>query len=157
MRKFVKIAAIVAVAATAMLGTAAPAMGNHSQETTLRIIGNIHQTSDTTAEIRARYSCVGSPDQIHLWVSVKQADDRSADPALRDEGSGHTNVAAAWSQTHDGHLKCDGDRHTGRFTVDQTEQGYGTLHRGMAYLQFCLFDANYPTEPLSLMDFFRVR
>jgi hypothetical protein len=157
MRTFVKLTATLAVVATALLGTAAPAMAHHSQETTLRVIGNIHQTSDTTAVVRARYSCVGSPDQLHLWISVKQAADRSADPALKTEGSGHTNVAAAWSQTHGGVLKCDGDRHTGRFTVDQTEQGYGTLHRGMAYLQFCLFDANYPTEPLSVMDFYRVR
>jgi hypothetical protein len=158
MRKMSKFLATAAVAATALLTTSAPAIAAQAPTrsapvTYAKIIGNIHLTSATTAVVRARYSCVGTVEQRHLWVSVKQSADRTANPALATEGSGGQKIAAAWSQSHAGVLTCDGKRHTGAFTVDQTEQGFGTLARGAGYVQFCLFDANYTQAPYSVMQF----
>jgi hypothetical protein len=160
MRKTSKLIAIATVSAAAMLTTATPVLAatataptRSAPVTYAKIIGNIHMKSATTAVVRARYSCVGSVEQRHLWVSLKQTADRTANPALATEGSGSQMIAAAWSQSHAGVLTCDGKRHTGAFTVDQTEQGFGTLARGAGYVQFCLFDANYTDAPYSVMQF----
>jgi hypothetical protein len=154
MRTLTKAFAATALAATALLGTGQAAVAAQPKDTTAKIIGNVHITGDTTAVIRARYVCNGNPDQVHLWVSVKQNAYRTADPALAQEGS--SQVAAAWSQSHGGQLICDGRKHTGAFTVDQTEQGFGTLSRGQAWVQFCLFDATTGPVPLSVMEFIRL-
>jgi hypothetical protein len=115
----------------------------------------VHQTGATTAEVMARYTCTGTVDQLHLWVSVKQTADRTADPILATEGS--SGASAAWSQSHAGVLTCDGMNHVATFTVDQTEQGWGTLAKGDAWVQFCLFDATTPEGPVSDMEFMHVR
>jgi hypothetical protein len=41
--------------------------------------------------------------------------------------------------------------------VDHLEQGYGTLGHGVAYMQFCLFDANYTQQPLSVDGFYKMQ
>jgi hypothetical protein len=88
---------------------------------------------------------------------VKQAADRTADPMLATEGS--SQVAAAWSQSHSGVLllTCDGMNHVTTFSVDQGEQGFGTLAKGEAWVQFCLFDSTTPDAPVSDMEFMHVR
>jgi hypothetical protein len=88
---------------------------------------------------------------------VKQSADRTADPMLATEGS--SQVAAAWSQSHSGVLllTCDGMNHVTTFSVDQVEQGFGTLAKGDAWVQFCLFDSTTPMEPVSDMEFMHVR
>ncbi|MCU1501489.1 MAG: hypothetical protein JWM12_843, partial [Ilumatobacteraceae bacterium] len=99
-----------------------------------------------------------------------QTADRKADPALAEEGS--SSIAAAWSDSHRNTPNCDTRTHIGRFTVDQqepyfTEEGpvgaksdiYQPLARGKAWVQFCLFDDNFPTtgeEPFSDMAFHAV-
>ncbi|GAA1446070.1 hypothetical protein [Leifsonia poae] len=160
MRKIITVVAAAVVALGALLGTAAPASASgHEHQpkvTSVNVIGPIWKTSATTALLFAVYSCTGTAEQTHVWISVKQNATRTADPALKDEGSGGGHIATAWSQTHAASLTCDGRKHLGAFTVDQKEQGYGTLGRGWAYMQFCLFDANYPQEPLSVMQFRRL-
>lgn len=157
MRKSIKLLAVAAVATAALLGTTTPALAQPSHTTAVRIVGNIHQTSATTATVRAQYTCTGAAEQTHVWISVKQNASRTADPALATEGSGSGMVASAWSQTHAATLTCDGRQHLGAFTVDHAEQGYGTLGRGVAYMQFCLFDMNYQQQPLSVDGFFKLR
>ena len=41
---------------------------------------------------------------------------------------------------------CDGKNHVARFSVDQLEgkQSYGSLVKGTAWVQFCLFDDTTP-------------
>ena len=56
-------------------------------------------------------------------------------------------VAKRWSDSHRNPVVCDGKTHTSRFTVDQVEGKaglYGTLVKGKAWVQFCLFDDTTP-------------
>lgn len=157
MRTSRKFLIVAAMAGFAVLGTAGPTLAapGAASETTAQLVGVVHQTGATTAEVMARYTCTGTVDQLHLWVSVKQTADRTADPILATEGS--SGASAAWSQSHAGVLTCDGMNHVATFTVDQTEQGWGTLAKGDAWVQFCLFDATTPEGPVSDMEFMHVR
>jgi hypothetical protein len=150
---------VAALAGFVVLGTAGPALAasGHPSVTMAQLVGVVHQTGPTTAEVTARYTCTGTSDQLHLWVSVKQSADRTADPDLATEGS--SQVAAAWSQSHTGVLllTCDGTNHVASFSVDHGEQGFGTLAKGEAWVQFCLFDSTTPIEPVSDMEFMHVR
>jgi hypothetical protein len=117
--------------------------------------------------VHAKYRCTGTGT---LWVSVKQVADRSADPALAEEGS--SQISAAWSDSHRNPVYCDGKVHIQKFTVDQEEpfydadgnpagpksDVYGPLKRGFGYVQFCLFDDLNPETgaPVSDMTFHRV-
>jgi hypothetical protein len=54
--------------------------------------------------------------------------------------------------SHRNGVDCDGRLHVQRFTVDQVEtSAFGVppspLKRGAGWVQFCLFDANYPIPP----------
>lgn len=162
MRASRKILIVAALAGFAVLGSAAPALAasdgatGNPAGTTAQLVGVVHQTGPTTAEVMARYTCTGTADQLHLWVSVKQSADRTANPILATEGS--SQVSVAWSQSHTGVLNCDGMNHVASFTVDQTEQGFGTLANGDAWVQFCLFDATTGQDiPVSDMEFMHVR
>src|SRR3954467_14899835 len=158
-----KMLAVAAVAAAAGVGTATPALagggdddhGNYHSHHTRAEVLRVYATSDTTAKVVASYRCFSdTPGDVALWVSVKQAESRRAEQFLTTEGS--SQKAAAWVQTHAQLPNCDGRRHVDAFAVDQAEQGFGTLKRGIVYVQFCLFDANYPLagmEPLSDMHF----
>jgi hypothetical protein len=159
MRATRKILVVAALAGFAVLGTAGPALATPTSTpvSSAQLVGVVHQTGPTTAEVMARYTCTGTPDQLHLWVSVKQTEDRTADPRLAMEGS--SQISAAWSQSHAGVLTCDGKNHVASFTVDQSEQGFGTLAKGDAWVQFCMFDATTPEPmpPTSDMEFMHVR
>ncbi|GAA1952874.1 hypothetical protein [Microbacterium deminutum] len=150
--------AVAAVVCASVLGLASPAMAAPpaTSTSTADVIGVTVRTGSTSAAIAVRYRCTGSPDQVHVWVSLKQSADRTADPRLADEGSGSRGTAAAWSQSHAGKPKCDGTTHFGVFTVDQQEAGYGILRHGWAYVQFCLFDAQNQTVPVSDFEFDRL-
>jgi len=54
--------------------------------------------------------------------------------------------AARWEDSHRNPIQCDGKNHVARFTVDQLEDksAYGTLVKGKAWVQFCLFDDTTP-------------
>jgi hypothetical protein len=141
-----------------LVAGASPALANQPGTTSDQVVGVVRLLSPTTALVQARYTCTqGTEEQMHLWVSVKQTAGGTADPRLAEEGS--SSIATAWSQSHAGvaDLVCNGRTHVGRFLVDQTEQGFGTLQRGDAYVQFCLFDATTTTEPVSSMEFVHVR
>jgi hypothetical protein len=126
------------VAATALI-VAAPASAKQPAESftfgDADVIGPVHIRGDV-AKVHARYSCdVGN----HIWVSVKQNDDATIDPDVSAEGSGFGGAATAWWQSHAGTFKCDGKRHTGWFTVDTSELGFGgVLKPGWGWVQFCL-------------------
>jgi hypothetical protein len=101
----------------------------------------------TVGHVTAIYRCFGDGA---LWVSVKQTADRSRDPGLTDEGS--SSISAAWSMSHRNAVTCDGHLHLGFFSVDQieTESFFpenSPLKFGWGYVQFCLFDDNFPLPP----------
>jgi hypothetical protein len=106
----------------------------------------IDKTNPAVGYVRARYTC--QPEIDHLWVSVKQNAAATVDPALTQEGSGFGHISTTWVQAHPATLQCDGKNHVQVFQVDTTEQippefgggtaGYGELHRGQGYVQFCL-------------------
>ena len=161
-----KILAPVAAAGLllASVATASPALADKPGTSSADIVGVVRLIDSTTAEVQARYSCTGTPDQLHLWVSVKQSANGTASPALAEEGTGYGERAAAWSQGHGAvvTLDCDGRTHVGRFIVDRSEYGYGNLQTGRAYVQFCLYDSTIPAEdpeaaPISSMEFVNVR
>jgi hypothetical protein len=141
MKTIGKAATAVAIALTAALAPAAPALagGDHDDrdETFAELVGVVHVLDRHEVQIQVKYRCY---DDLHVWASVKQSEDRHADHALTEEGSGYNGVAAAWSQTHDVDIDCDGDVHTERFVIDRDEYGYGRFEHGKAYVQFCLVD-----------------
>ncbi len=125
-----------------------PGIGN-PQTTTAQVIGPvfIDRNDPTVGYVTAVYRCFGEGT---LWVSVKQVADRSRDPGLTDDGS--SSISAAWSMSHRNSVNCDGRLHLQFFTVDQVEtQGFGIppspLRFGWGYVQFCLFDDNFPIPP----------
>jgi hypothetical protein len=147
---------------------ASPALAETRNGTSDQVVGAVSIGSGgKTATVQARYNCTGHPDQLALWVSVKQAAGGRHDPRLAGEGS--SRYAAAWLQSHRAvtSLDCDGRNHVGTFTVDLVEPGsQGALVRGEAWVQFCLFDAKNPVPanpkdessaaPVSSMRFVRV-
>ena len=152
-------AALAAPASAATAGTAAKSTTVHTPTTFARLVGPVVANPDDPriGYVTAVYRCSGEGG---LWVSVKQAKDRSRDARLAEEGS--SKIAAAWSDSHRNAVTCDGRTHLQVFTVDQEERdpatagNYGPLKRGWGYVQFCLFDANYPQAPYSENAFRRV-
>ena len=67
-------------------------------------------------------------------MSAKQSSTGRYDPALEEEGS--SQVAGAWLEAHPTDFTCDGTRHTQTFTITNQEQGFGSLGRGVAWIQF---------------------
>jgi hypothetical protein len=161
----VKRFSLLAISGLLAAGAAAtPAYADSPRTSSDQIVGVVHLIDGETAQVQARYSCTGTPDQLHLWVSVKQSANGTADPGLAEEGTGYGQKAIAWSQGHGAvsNLVCDGHTHVSLFTVDRSEYGYGTLQKGDAYVQFCMFDATTPVEgpegqPISSMQFVHVR
>ena len=75
-------------------------------------------------------------------MSAKQVGDRSKDARLTGEGSSAVVAATGggWWQSHPLNFECDGETHTGTFTIGTFEYGISTLAHGKAWLQFCLTD-----------------
>jgi hypothetical protein len=153
---------LTTLATTAALALAAPVAAEPApKQTTAEIVGTvkIDPNNPTVATVHARYTCTSpTTQQPHLWVSVKQTADRTADPRLAQEGS--STISAAWSDSHRDPIICDGKSHTDTFTVDQLERTspntFGPLAKGKAWVQFCLFDATTTTEPVSSMEFVNI-
>lgn len=144
-----------ALALTALLGsTGAASAASAAPLSEAELIGVVKVDKDdrTTATVHARYRCTGTG---HLWVSVKQTADRTADPRLMQEGS--SQIAAAMSHSHRNAVTCDGKWHEQKFTVDQVEWGFGSLAKGEAWVQFCLFDDHNTMAPISENEFLHVR
>ena len=114
-----------------------------------------------TGFVQTRYRCDYA--EPHLWVSVKQNDGRTVDPALAGEGSGGLGDATTWLDSHRNPVTCDGRWHTQVFTVDQVEPNWngggvkpGALARGEAWVQFCLTSGD-EGDGYSDMQFRKVR
>ena len=104
--------------------------------------GNVH-VDGGTATVLAKYRCWGGNNEAtHLWVSLKQGggiDDFTAEELSQMEGT--SQIAEAWYDTNvsgDTALNCNGKWQVQRYTV---ARAFGTLERGSAFLQFCLFDS----------------
>jgi hypothetical protein len=130
---------VIAAVASMALVAAAPAGAKQPAESftfgDADVIGPVHIRGGV-ANVHARYSCdVGT----HIWVSVKQNDSATIDPAISAESSGFGGAATAWWQSHRGTFTCDGKRHTAWFTVDTVEPGSrGELQKGWGWVQFCV-------------------
>jgi len=154
-----------AIIATPIAIAAGPASG--AQGTTAKVVGTvkIDPTDPSVAYVLAQYRCtIANPTTHpgHLWVSVKQNNSGTVDSAVSAEESGFgTGAATRWEDSHRNDITCDGKTHTERFTVDQLEgkSSFGTLVKGQAWVQFCLFDDTTPQgdggndfgEPVSSM------
>jgi hypothetical protein len=100
-----------------------------------------------TVRVVGRYRCWGPSEEMHVWVSVKQG---GPDPTA--EGSSST--VDAWYDTNisqDVAVTCDGHWHVkqvtlGRHPTDFTGRPLQSLHRGAAWLQFCLVPATSTEE-----------
>ena len=105
-----------------------------------QIIGPIELSSDASvASVTARYICQPGEAFQWLWVSAKQSESGQPDMALKAEGS--SAAASGWLESHPlGQFTCDGTWRTDTFEINTEDQGKGELRRGVAWVQFCLFD-----------------
>ena len=100
-----------------------------------------------TVRVAGTYRCWGPSEEMHVWVSVKQG---GPDPTA--EGSSST--VDAWYDTNvsqDVEVTCDGRWHVkhvtlGRNPTDFTGRPLQSLHRGKAWLQFCMVPATSTEE-----------
>jgi hypothetical protein len=136
-RAFAAAAALSIVAPLGALASATTASATTVSVATATIRSYIVRNGDGSATLSASYTC---PEGFHLWISAKQSADGRYDPALMGEGS--SEVSAAWLQSHPVNFTCDGRSHTQSFVIDTSEQGFGTLQRGVAWAQFCLIGEN---------------
>lgn len=147
-----RVIAGAAITTTALIMSVGPAAAQpQPRPTSATVVGTvkIDPQDPSVAWVLARYSCtIQDPENHpgHLWVSVKQNESRTVDPAISEEGSGWGGTAFAWEDSHRNDITCDGMTHTQRFSVDQVEDKdtYATLAKGEAWVQFCLFDDTTP-------------
>ena len=146
--------ALAALAATSVfpLATLAPANAAPPARNEATVISHvtIDKNDPSVGYVRARYTC--QPEHqasIHLWVSVKQDQQATANPLLLQEGSASNPITTTWVQSHPSdEVTCDGKNHVQVFEVNTLEQappefgggtvGHGQLVRGTGYVQFCL-------------------
>lgn len=128
------IAVAAAFSVLAPLGALATAGVASASPTMNASIGSyITRPGAQAGNVTARYAC---EEGVHLWVSAKQAPGGRYDPRLEQEGS--SQYAATWLQSHPSNFTCDGTARTQTFQVNTLEYGFGSLVRGVAYVQFCL-------------------
>jgi hypothetical protein len=144
-------AVIAAMALVPLAGTASASSARRGHTTKAQVIPivRIDRHDPSVAHVIAVYRCtVADPvnDPGHLWVSVKQSESGRIDRSLQSEGSGFGGTAARWEDSHRNPITCDGRLRISEFTVDQVEgkSAYQTLKRGVAWVQFCLFDDTTP-------------
>jgi hypothetical protein len=102
------------------------------------------QATGDQATVLAKYRCYGGDEGTHLWVSLKQGGDidkYSAKKLANMEGT--SALARSWYDTNvvdpsTVTLTCDGTWQVQRYTLGREK---GTLVKGRAFLQFCLFDS----------------
>jgi len=142
----VKAAAAAALAAGAVVATAAPsfAAGETSPEidwvkTNVIVTGaNADQATITT-----KYRCEG--EGFHLWASVKQG-------PLITETDNTSAFAESWYETPEGPVPvCDGKTHVARWTVTRVD-GFDTLTTGDAWVQFVFFYGGDGGAPMRAAD-----
>jgi hypothetical protein len=148
--------ALVALVSIAVAGSAGAAT---KAEPTAQVVGKVKINNDGTGSVKAHYICSGDAEDWHLWVSAKQAEDGSFNPAVGEEGSGFGGVADIWLQSHPVDFTCDGSWHTQTFEINTEEEipeefgggtvGRGELVPGQAWVQFCLINES---DGLFLID-----
>ena len=152
MKKAAGVVAGALVLAASVLSGGAVANAAPTHTSWAKVLGavRIDRNDPTVGYVRAAYRCYG-PDAPHLWVSVKQTADGHKDTAVETEGSGFGHVSATWVQSHPTDVRCNGRVHEQVFQVNELETGvdengvpygpvgYGSLVKGKAYVQFCLF------------------
>jgi len=105
--------------------------------------GHVHAKGGV-ATVLAKYRCFGGNEGTHLWVSLKQGGGIKGKTAKQlSNMEGTSKLARAWYDTNAVDpsrttINCNGKWHVHRYTVAREK---GTLHRGSAFLQFCLFDS----------------
>jgi hypothetical protein len=137
-RTMAALAAAVAVGVAPVAALAQEEQQGPPPATTAKPLGKVKRVSKKAATLKVRYSCdTGSV----LWISLKQSKSGKKDKALKGEGS--SKKAATWLQSHRNPIKCDGESHTAKFTVDKVEDGSkGRLKAGQAWLQFCVTEGD---------------
>ena len=145
---FVAAGAALAVTAAGIGGGVASAKA----PTTFAQVLSVKQTSPTTADVRMTYRCTTADHTSpHSFASIKQVGSAKADPALRQSGSSQLAIetGGAWAMQHQNAVNCDSKVHVQSFHVNQEEtQSFGvplrTFRTGWVWVQFCIFDDNYP-------------
>ena len=155
-----KALACAAAVALPMAFTALPAQAHDQGSATAYQepqVAWVHQAKvkGDRATVKAKYRCWGGNEGTHVWVSLKQGgkiNDYTAQELSEMEGT--SALARAWYDTNPPHadqstvyLVCNGKWQVQKYTLGRVE-GKGRLHRGRAFLQFCLFDSK-ATEDLS--------
>jgi hypothetical protein len=147
-RLFALALAVGAVVAPVAASTASAAPTTYAQ-----ISGTVHLNADKTSGwVNVIYRCTTADHTSpHSFISVKQMGSRKADPVLATEGSSFPAVMSggAWAMSHRNGMNCDSKVHTQRFNFDQVETAsFGVpvqpFAKGWGYIQFCIFDDNYP-------------
>lgn len=128
-------AALSVLAPLGVLATSTAASADPYANASVR--NYIVRTGPNTATVSATYVC---PEGFHLWISAKQSSTGRYDARLQGEGS--SALSAAWQESHPTNFTCDGVRRTQSFTIHNFEQGFGSLRRGVAWVQFCLIGEN---------------
>jgi hypothetical protein len=163
-RRLVAGAAVLATSLGTVGALATRASASPQRSTSAKVVGTvkIDPSDPSVAYVLAQYSCTAVNESAELWVSVKQSATGAFDPAVAGESSGFGGIAARWEDSHRNAINCDGKNHVERFTVDQVEGKagqWGTLTKGVGWVQFCLFDDTTPRgngeddfgEPVSSM------
>ena len=150
--KFSRVIVAAAMTTTSLMSVAGSAhAAPEPGATTAEVVGTVKIDRDNpdVAYVLARYRCtVADPENnpAHLWVSVKQNESRTADPAVAAPHAGWGGGVHAWRDSHRNPVNCDGKMHTERFAVDEVEgkQAWDALAKGKGWVQFCLFDDTTP-------------
>src|SRR3954451_18960854 len=109
-RVFIVVAALIAIAQLAGVGTASAKPPTFAA----KLLGPVQIDKDdpSVGTVHALYVCDEAP-AWHLWVSLKQNATGTVDPALAEEGS--SGVADAWIQSHPVDFVCDSKWHEQKF------------------------------------------
>ena len=95
--------------------------------------------------VRAKYRCWGGNNGTHVWVSLKQGPKINALSAKKLANmEGTSALAKAWYDTNNTDpqkvfIVCNGNWQKQLFRLTKQK---GTIKKGRAFLQFCLFDSH---------------
>lgn len=145
----------LALAAGAVVAPLAASMHASAAPTTYgQITGNvvINKADPTKASVKVTYRCTtADTTSPHSFISYKQVGSRKSDPNLMKEGSSQLAISTggAWAMSHRNTLVCDSTVRTQVLQLDQIETAsFGVPVRpfkpGFGWVQFCIFDDNYP-------------
>jgi hypothetical protein len=145
-RKLLACAAALALpfGATALPAEAQPTSHATYSEPKVAWVKKVHAVGGE-ATVLAKYRCSGGQGpNVHLWVSLKQGGDINKYSAKKLANmQGTSALARSWYDTNvvdpsTVTLTCNGKWQVQRYTLGREK---GTLVKGRAFLQFCLFDS----------------